>query len=149
MRKKLKIIVPALIVVLALIITSILVYNSDLNQIERRYEIDFPKSSKVEHYEDARGWFGEGDIFVELVLDANELDDLYNSLKSSKPSENSFEVMKYDIEDIIDTHYRNNEGEFVINWENEVSIVDGKGSDSLYYIFDFTTNRFYIVEQVW
>jgi hypothetical protein len=120
--------------------------NVDLRKLERRIEIDLPESSEIVFSQNDIGWFGEGAIITVLDVDEDEIDDFFLLLSNGKPSEEfTQEEFEIEMEHLINTFLIDLPEDQKPNWENEYDWVD----ENDYYIYDFVTEKLYIIEVEW
>lgn len=120
--------------------------NVDLRKLERRIEIDLPESSEIVFSQNDIGWFGEGAIITALDVDEDEIDDFFLLLSNGKPSEEfTQEEFEIEMEYLITTFLIDLPEDQKPNWENEYDWVD----ENDYYIYDFVTEKLYIIEVEW
>ena len=129
-------------------VASILLLNRnvDFRKLERRIEIDLPESSEIVFSQNDIGWFGEGVIITVLDVNEDEIDDFFLLLSNGKPSEEfTQEEFEIEIEHLINTFLIDLPEDQKPNWENEYDWVD----ENDYYIYDFVTEKLYIIEVEW
>ncbi len=117
-----------------------------MRKLERRIEIDLPESSEIVFSQNDIGWFGEGAIITVLDVDEDEIDDFFLLLSNGKPSEEfTQEEFEIEMEHLINTFLIDLPEDQKPNWENEYDWVD----ENDYYIYDFVTEKLYIIEVEW
>ena len=127
-------IIITICVVAITLISTMLIYNSKINKVQRRYSIDLPKTSEVLYsYEDI-GWFGDGATIANVIMSENDFNELYESLYTGKPNDLTDEELEEEITTNINTFLRTSSSDYWPNWDNDNRIITAKGN---YYIFDF------------
>jgi len=137
-------------VVLVLVVSYVLIsINSDIRKLERRIDVNLPKSSNLIYIKNKIGWFGEGAIISVLNVDENQIEALFYSIDEGKPYELfTDEEFETEVNHVIDTFLTGISEEHRPDWNNDYDWVDGSNNRTVYYIYDYKTDTLYIIENV-
>lgn len=148
-----KVIISSVVLFVFVICFSLFTLNSDIRKLERKLDIDFPKSAELIYSENEIGWFGEGGVISVVQLDNNSIDfidDLFFSIDSGKPSEVfTKEEFETEVDHNIDVFLREVPNEYRPNWSNDYIWTFGGNDSSQYLIYDEDTNILFLIEVIW
>lgn len=151
--KKKRIFILGVLLLVFVIYFSLITLNSDIRKLERRLDIDLPKSAELVYSKNEIGWFGEGGIITIVQIDNNSIDyidDIFFTIDSGKPSEAfTKEEFENEVDHNIDVFVKEVPNEYRPNWNNDYIWTFGGNDSSQYLIYDKDTNLLFLIEVVW